>query len=85
MFEDYLDIEMRYVKETGIYPIMHTIAIKREIVEANPWVAASLFKAFDRPGERSVERALSPTTSSTCRCRGATSSPSACRTSSART
>lgn len=63
LFEDYLDIEMKYVKETGIYPIMHTIAIKREIVERNPWVAANLFKAFDEARRRSVERALNNTSS----------------------
>jgi len=63
LFEDYLDIEMKYVKETGIYPIMHTVAFKREIVEKNPWVAANLFKAFDEARRRSVERALACTSS----------------------
>jgi 4,5-dihydroxyphthalate decarboxylase len=63
MFEDYLDVEMKYVKDTGIYPIMHTIALKREIVERNPWLAANLFKAFDEARRRSVERALNCTSS----------------------
>jgi 4,5-dihydroxyphthalate decarboxylase len=63
LFEDYLDIEMKYVKETGIYPIMHTVAFKREIVEQNPWVAANLFKAFDEARRISVERALTCTSS----------------------
>ena len=63
LFEDYLDVEMKYVKETGIYPIMHTIALKRDIVERNPWVAANLFKAFDEARRRSVERALNGTSS----------------------
>ena len=63
LFEDYLDVEMKYVKDTGIYPIMHTIALKREIVERNPWVAANLFKAFDEARHRSVERALNGTSS----------------------
>ncbi|MBX9847399.1 MAG: 4,5-dihydroxyphthalate decarboxylase [Xanthobacteraceae bacterium] len=63
LFEDYLDIEMKYVRETGIYPIMHTVAFKREIVEQNPWVAANLFKAFDEARRISVERALACTSS----------------------
>jgi 4,5-dihydroxyphthalate decarboxylase len=63
LFPDYLDVEMKYVKETGIYPIMHTIALKREIVERNPWVAANLFKAFDESRRRSVGRALNNTSS----------------------
>ena len=63
MFEDYLDVEMEYVKKTGIYPIMHAVALRREIVERNPWIAANLFKAFDEARRRSVERALSNTSS----------------------
>jgi 4,5-dihydroxyphthalate decarboxylase len=63
LFPDYLEVEMQYVKETGIYPIMHTVALKREIVERNPWVAANLFKAFDEARRRSVERALNCTSS----------------------
>jgi len=42
---------------------MHVIAIKREIVERNSWVAANLFKAFDEARRRSVERALNNTSS----------------------
>jgi 4,5-dihydroxyphthalate decarboxylase len=63
LFEDYLDIEMKYVKETGIYPIMHAVAFRREIVEQHPWEAANLFKAFDEARRISVERALACTSS----------------------
>ena len=63
LFPDYLDIEMKYVKDTGIYPIMHVIVFKREIVERNPWVAANLFKAFEEARRISVERALACTSS----------------------
>lgn len=63
LFPDYLEVEMKYVKDTGIYPIMHAVAFRREIVERNPWVAANLFKAFDEARRRSVERALNNTSS----------------------
>jgi 4,5-dihydroxyphthalate decarboxylase len=63
LFEDYLDVEIQYVRDTGINPIMHTVALKRDIVERNPWVAANLFKAFDEARRRSVERALNNTSS----------------------
>ncbi len=58
LFEDFLDAEMKYVAETGILPIMHTVVIRRELVDANPWLAMNLFTAFEQAKNRSVERAL---------------------------
>jgi 4,5-dihydroxyphthalate decarboxylase len=58
LFEDYLDVEMQYVRETGIFPIMHTVAIRKELLDRHPWIAMNLFKAFDEAKRRSVERML---------------------------
>ncbi len=46
LFEDYVDVERQYFRDTGIFPIMHTVAIRRDVYEANRWVAQSLCKAF---------------------------------------
>ena len=46
LFEDYETVEREYYKRTKIFPIMHTIVIRREIHEKHPWVAQSLYKAF---------------------------------------
>jgi 4,5-dihydroxyphthalate decarboxylase len=58
LFEDSMDLEQRYVEETKIYPIMHTIVIRKELLERAPWVAANLYAAFEEAKRRSVERAL---------------------------
>ena len=46
LFPDYREVERAYWRETAIFPIMHVIAIRRDVYEANRWVAMNLFKAF---------------------------------------
>jgi 4,5-dihydroxyphthalate decarboxylase len=46
LFEDYPRVERDYYQKTQIFPIMHTIVIKRSVYEANRWIAQSLTKAF---------------------------------------
>ena len=43
---DYRRVEKEYFARTGIFPIMHTIVFRREVYEANPWAATSLYAAF---------------------------------------
>jgi 4,5-dihydroxyphthalate decarboxylase len=46
LFENYPDVEREYFQRTRIFPIMHTVAIRRVVYEKHPWVAQSLYKAF---------------------------------------
>ena len=56
LYPDYRREELRYYEATGIFPIMHVIAMRRALFERYPWVAMNLFKAFEQAKERSLER-----------------------------
>ncbi len=60
LFEDYVPVERDYYRKTGLFPIMHTVVIRREVYEANRWVAQSLLKAF-REAQRLTYRDLGET------------------------
>src|SRR5258706_3175431 len=46
LFPDYVEKEKEYFRRTKIFPIMHTVVIRRDVYAKNPWVAQSLYKAF---------------------------------------
>ena len=47
LYPDYRSAEMEYYRRTNIHPIMHTIVIRRDVHDKNPFVATSLYKAFN--------------------------------------
>jgi 4,5-dihydroxyphthalate decarboxylase len=59
LFDDVVAVEQRYFAATKIFPIMHVVAIRREILDRDPWIAANLYAAFIEAKRRSVVRALS--------------------------
>jgi 4,5-dihydroxyphthalate decarboxylase len=46
LFENHAAVEREFFQQTGLFPIMHTVVLRRDIYEQNRWVAQSLTKAF---------------------------------------
>lgn len=51
LFPNPKEAEIDYYKKSGIFPIMHTVVIKNEILEQSPWVAVSILQAFQQAKE----------------------------------
>lgn len=63
LFPDFLDMERDYHRDTGVWPIMHLIAMKRAVLAEHPWVARNLLNAFVESKNRSLARLLDPAVS----------------------
>jgi 4,5-dihydroxyphthalate decarboxylase len=62
LFPDVRATETDYVRRTGIFPIMHTLVVREPLHRAHPWLAESLFDAFERAKHWSRMRTSFPGT-----------------------
>lgn len=48
LFADSRQVEQDYFAKTGIFPIMHTVAVRNDVIEANPWLVKAAFDAYSQ-------------------------------------
>ncbi len=45
LFPDYRSVEEDYYRKTGMFPIMHMMAVRKSLAEQYPWLAGNILKA----------------------------------------
>ena len=46
LFPDYRAVERAYYEKTGLFPIMHVLVVRADLMRRHAWLASSLFTAF---------------------------------------
>jgi 4,5-dihydroxyphthalate decarboxylase len=62
LFEDPKSAEQSYFERTGIFPIMHVVAIRAELVEEFPWLPRTVFEMFEESKRLALQRLSNPRT-----------------------
>jgi 4,5-dihydroxyphthalate decarboxylase len=52
LFPNYRELEQDYYRRTGIFPIMHLVAMRRDVHEKHPFAATSLYAALRQSKQR---------------------------------
>ena len=53
-------MEIEYYKKTGIFPIMHVLLVREELVKKHPWLASNIAHAFNEAKRLAYERVRNP-------------------------
>ena len=56
LFADSRAAEGAYFAKTGIFPIMHAVAIRTDVAEANPSLPGTVFRAYATAKEQALHR-----------------------------
>ena len=46
LFPDYKEVESDYYRRTGVFPIMHTVVIRRDLLAQHPQLPSATYRGF---------------------------------------
>jgi 4,5-dihydroxyphthalate decarboxylase len=56
LFDDPTAVAKDYYRRTGVFPIMHVAAIRKELAERHPWLPVAVLKAFTQAKAAALEQ-----------------------------
>jgi 4,5-dihydroxyphthalate decarboxylase len=56
LFDDPTAVAKDYYRRTGVFPIMHVVGIRKELVAQHPWLAGAVLKAFEQSKSAALEK-----------------------------
>lgn len=56
LYADWRLAEANHFARTGIFPIMHVVVVRNDVLERDPWIAMNLYQAFERAKDASLAR-----------------------------
>jgi 4,5-dihydroxyphthalate decarboxylase len=62
LFADPKAVEQEYYRQTGIFPIMHVVAIRATLLDEYPWLARNVMDAFEEAKRLAMRRLENPRT-----------------------
>ena len=55
LFPDYRSTERAYYSKTGIFPIMHAVAIRKSLASEHPWLIEAVFNAYSQSKQNAYD------------------------------
>lgn len=63
LFPDIRTAEMDYYRKTKLFPIMHVVAIRTDVLKENPWLAKAVFEMYSKAKQKTYSDLESTTVS----------------------
>jgi 4,5-dihydroxyphthalate decarboxylase len=60
LFPNFKEEEQQYYSKTGIFPIMHVVVVREDLVQKYPWIASNVAFAFNQAKRLAYERVRNP-------------------------
>jgi len=61
LFSNAKETEKAYFRKTGMFPIMHVIAIRKDVLAENPWLARAVFEMYSEAKDQAYKNLQSTT------------------------